>query len=58
MLRPSFPGGVPYPPRPGETAVRYVFPPGAAGAPPPGAQYSAAAIASANAAYARQQVRV
>ena len=35
MLRPSYPGGVPYPPRPGEqTPLRYIFP-GAPGAPPP-----------------------
>ena len=42
MLRPSFPGGVPYPPRPGEPGVRYaVFPPGSgAGAPPPASSYS------------------
>ena len=60
MLRPGYPGGVPYPPRPGEQAVRYVFPPGAgagAGGPPPGAPYSArdaAAAAALSSAYARQ----
>lgn len=63
MLRPSYPGGVPYPPRPGEQAVRYVFPPGAgagAGGPPPGAPYSArdaAAAAALSSAYARQVSR-
>ena len=35
MLRPGYPGGVPYPPRPGEqSALRYIIP-GALGAPPP-----------------------
>ena len=45
MLRPSFPGGVPYPPRPGEAGhpsggVRYaaVYPPG--GAPGQPTQYT------------------
>lgn len=38
MLRPTFPGGVPYPPRPGEQGARYVFPP-TAGPPGAGAAY-------------------
>lgn len=38
MLRPTFPGGVPYPPRPGEPGVRYaqVYPTGAVPPPPSG----------------------
>jgi len=41
MLRPSFPGGVPYPPRPGEAGVRYaVLTPGAGGAGQPPVSYS------------------
>ena len=56
MLRPSFPGGHPYPPRPGEppAGVRYVFPPGAgaaAGGPPPASPYTGREAASV---YGRQ----
>ena len=55
MLRPSFPGGVPYPPRPGEAGVRYaVLTPGAGGAGQPPVSYSSRD--PANVLYAGRQV--
>ena len=54
MLRPSFPGGVPYPPRPGEPGGRYVYPPGTV-PPPPSGQPAAYRDGATGQVFVRQQ---